>query len=50
MAKLSPRAVAIKAAAESAFGPRGLTQLAAAAGVSKQILSFIVTGRKLASD
>ncbi|OSJ32535.1 hypothetical protein BSZ19_18455 [Bradyrhizobium japonicum] len=30
--------------------PRGLTQLAAAAGVSKQMLSFIATGAKLVSD
>ncbi|SFV18296.1 helix-turn-helix domain-containing protein [Bradyrhizobium arachidis] len=50
MAKLSPRAARIKMAAETAFGPRGLTQLAAAAGVSKQMMSFIVTGAKPVTD
>lgn len=50
MVKLSARAAKIKAAAETAFGPRGLTQLAAAAGVSKQMLSFIVTGAKPVTD
>ncbi len=50
MARLSPRAARIKAAAEAAFGPRGLTKLAVAAGVSKQILSFIVTGAKPVTD
>lgn len=46
MAKLSPRAAKIKSAAEAAYGDRGLTKLAEAAGVSKQLLSFIVTGRR----
>jgi hypothetical protein len=50
MAKLSPRAVRIKAASAAAFGPRGLTKLAAAAGISKQMMSFIVTGAKPVSD
>lgn len=50
MAKLSPRAAAIKAAASAAFGPRGLTQLAAAAGVSKQLMSAIVADNKTATD
>ncbi|MBN9004877.1 MAG: helix-turn-helix transcriptional regulator [Rhizobiales bacterium] len=50
MAKLSTRAARIKAAAVAAYGPRGVSQLAAAAGVSKQMLSFIVTGAKPASD
>ena len=50
MAKLSARAARIKAAADTAYGPRGLTQLAAAAGISKQMLSFIVTGAKPVSD
>jgi len=50
MAKLSRRAAAIRAAAETAYGPRGLTQLAAAAKVSKQMLSFVVRDEKAASD
>ncbi|MHC2844808.1 hypothetical protein [Bradyrhizobium diazoefficiens] len=50
MAKLSSRAARIKTAAETAFGPRGLTRLAKAAGISKQMLSFIVTGAKPVSD
>jgi hypothetical protein len=50
MAKLSPRARSIKAASTMAFGPRGLTRLAELAGVSKQLLSFIVGGVKPVSD
>ncbi|WP_426611198.1 helix-turn-helix domain-containing protein [Bradyrhizobium sp. McL0616] len=50
MVELSPRAARIKAATETAFGLRGLTQLAAAAGVSQQLLSFIVRGDRIVSD
>jgi transcriptional regulator with XRE-family HTH domain len=50
MAKLSPRAARIKAAAEAAFGPRGLTKLADVSGVSKQLLSFIVAGDREVTD
>ena len=50
MAKLSPRAVRIKAAAEAAYGDRGLTKLAEAAGLSKQLLSFIVAGDREVTD
>ena len=32
------------------YGKRGLTQLAAAAGVSQQLLSFIVLGERTVSD
>jgi transcriptional regulator with XRE-family HTH domain len=48
--KLSARAARIKAAAEAAFGPRGLTKLADAAGLSKQLLSFIVAGDREVTD
>lgn len=50
MAKLSPRVARIKAAAVAAFGPRGLTKLAEAAGLSKQLLSFIVGGDREVTD
>jgi transcriptional regulator with XRE-family HTH domain len=50
MAKLSPRAARIKAAAEAAYGPRGLTKLAEAAGLSKQLLSFIAAGDREVTD
>lgn len=50
MTKLSPRAARIKAAAEAGYGPRGLSQLAAASGVSQQLLSFIVRGDRTVSD
>ncbi|WP_256805804.1 hypothetical protein [Bradyrhizobium sp. Bra64] len=50
MAKLSPRAARIKAAAVVAYGPRGLTKLAKAADISKQMMSFITTGAKPVSD
>lgn len=44
MARHLRRAAQIKTAAETAFGLRGLTQLAAADDVSQQMLSFIVHG------
>ncbi|WP_340672390.1 helix-turn-helix transcriptional regulator [Bradyrhizobium ottawaense] len=50
MPKLSPRAARIKAAAEAAYGKRGLTQLAKAADVSQQMLSFIVRGERTVSE
>ncbi|WLA74283.1 helix-turn-helix transcriptional regulator [Bradyrhizobium diazoefficiens] len=50
MAKLSTRAARIETAAETAFGPRGMTQLATATGVSQQMLSFIVRGERPVSD
>lgn len=50
MAKLSPRAAKIKAAAEAAYGKRGVSQLAEASGVSQQMLSFIVRGKRTVSD
>lgn len=50
MAKLSTRAARIKAAAEAAYGRRGVSQLAEASGVSQQMLSFIVRGRRAVSD
>ena len=50
MAKLSPRAVKVSVGAVVAFGDRGLTKLAVAAGISKQMLSFIVNGDKPVTD
>lgn len=50
MAKLSIRASRVKAAAEAAYGKRGISQLAAAADVSQQMLSFIVRGERQVSD
>ena len=50
MAKLSPRAAKIKAAAEAAYGKRGVSLLAEASGVSQQMLSFIVRGKRTVSD
>ncbi|SDG59412.1 hypothetical protein SAMN05216338_1001844 [Bradyrhizobium sp. Rc2d] len=52
MAKLSPRAARIKSAAGLAFGPRGLTKLAAAAKpkLSKQLLSLIVGDEREVTD
>ncbi|WP_051058500.1 hypothetical protein [Bradyrhizobium sp. WSM1253] len=44
------RADRIKAASELAFGPRGLTKMAAAAGVSKQLMAFIVAGDRDVTD
>jgi hypothetical protein len=48
--KLSARAARIKSAAEVAFGERGLTRMATAAGISKQLLSFIVAGDREVTD
>jgi hypothetical protein len=48
--KLSTRAARIKAAAIAAYGDRGLTKLALGAGISKQMLSFVVTGAKPVTD
>lgn len=50
MAKLSPRGARIKAASEAAYGTRGLSRLAEVAGVSKQLLSFIVAGDREVTD
>ena len=33
-----------------AYGDRGLTQMAAASGVSKQMLSFVVNGERPVTD
>jgi hypothetical protein len=50
MPKLSPRAARVKAASQAAFGARGLSRLAEVAGVSKQLLSFIVAGDREVTD
>ena len=50
MAKPIPRDVKISVAAVVAFGDRGHSKLAAAAGISKQMMSFIVNGDKPVSD
>ncbi|MDA9411892.1 helix-turn-helix domain-containing protein [Bradyrhizobium sp. CCBAU 45384] len=50
MARLSRRASKIKAAAEAAYGKRGISQLAEASGISQQLLSFIVRGERTVSD
>lgn len=50
MTKLSPRAVKIGVAAVVAFGDRGLTKLAKAAGISKQMMSYIVAGDREVTD
>jgi hypothetical protein len=47
---LSTRAARIKAASAAAFGERGLTKMAQAAGVSKQLLAFICAGDREVTD
>ncbi|WP_375312854.1 helix-turn-helix domain-containing protein [Bradyrhizobium sp. A5] len=49
MAKAS-RAARIKAALDVAYGTRGLSKMAADAGISKQLLSFIVAGDREVTD
>jgi hypothetical protein len=50
MAKLSPRAVRIKDAMAAVYGDRGLTKMAEASGISKQLLSFIIAGDREVTD
>jgi hypothetical protein len=50
MAKLSPRAARIKDAMHAVFGERGLSRMADAAGISKQLLSFIVNDDRAVTD
>jgi hypothetical protein len=50
MAKRIPRDVKISVAAVVAFGDRGHSKLAAAAGISRQMMSFMVNGDKPVSD
>jgi hypothetical protein len=50
MTKLLKRAARIKAVADAAFGPRGLTRLAEVSSLSKQLLSFIVRGERDVTD
>jgi hypothetical protein len=50
MAKHIPRDVKVSVAAVVAFGDRGHSKLAAAAGISRQMMSFIVNGDKPVSD
>lgn len=45
-----PRHVKVGAAAVVAFGDRGHSKLAAASGISKQLMSFIVAGDREATD
>jgi hypothetical protein len=49
MAKAS-RASRIKTALDAAYGPRGLSRMAAAAGISKQLLSFMIAGYREVTD
>jgi hypothetical protein len=44
------RAARIKTALDTAYGPRGLSRMAADAGISKQLLSFIVAGDREVTD
>ncbi|MHC2576596.1 plasmid maintenance system antidote protein VapI [Bradyrhizobium diazoefficiens] len=50
MAKRIPRHVKISTAAVVAFGDRGHSKLAEAAGISRQMMSFIVNGDKPVTD
>ncbi|MCK1540363.1 hypothetical protein ABIB75_001046 [Bradyrhizobium sp. GM2.2] len=50
MAQISSRAAKISVAAVVAFGDRGMTKLAVASGLSKQMLSFIVNGDREVTD
>jgi transcriptional regulator with XRE-family HTH domain len=50
MAKPIPRHVKVSVAAVVAFGDRGHSKLAAAAGISRQMMSFIVNGDREATD
>ena len=51
MAKLSARAARIKAAIVALYGERGgQTKMAASIGISKQMLSHILTGRRPVTD
>jgi plasmid maintenance system antidote protein VapI len=51
MAKLSARAALIKAAIVALYGERGgQTKMAASIGISKQMLSHILTGRRPVTD
>lgn len=49
MAKTT-RAARIKSALDSAYGPRGLSNMAADVGISKQLLSFILSGAREVTD
>jgi hypothetical protein len=48
--KLSHRGARVKAAVELAYGERGITRAAAAVGVSKQLLAFILAGDREVTD
>lgn len=50
MVKLNPRAARIKSASTALFGERGQTRMAEAIGISKQMLSFLVTGARPVTD
>jgi hypothetical protein len=50
LAKLSPRAARIKAATTALFGERGQTRMAASIGISKQLLSFVLSGDRQVTD
>lgn len=48
--KLDNRAALIKSATTALYGARGQTKMAASIGISKQMLSFILTGQKPVTD
>lgn len=48
--KLDTRAARIKAATTALYGERGQTKMAAAIGISKQMLGFIVAGERPVTD
>jgi plasmid maintenance system antidote protein VapI len=50
MAKPIPRDIKVSVAPVVAFGDRGHSKLAAAAGISRQVMSFIVNGDKPVTD
>ncbi len=50
MKKLSHRAARVKAAVELAYDDRSITKAAAAVGVSKQLLAFILAGDREVTD
>jgi hypothetical protein len=50
MAKLSPRGARIKAAGIALYGERWQSAMARSIGISKQLLSFVVTGDRQVTD
>lgn len=50
MSKLNARAARIKAAGIALYGERGQSKMAATIGISKQMLSFVVTGERAVTD